>query len=290
MFFVWDWQHSHLLLLCTADLSLVTVGSSTVLAGYFLEVHFVLVLGIQHAAVVLGDGEVRLRLLHMLGWLATDAAFMALSDMPSTFMDEQLLLLPMGRWWHSHHCLILNWNSTSHVTRNHAQSREVSTFGHPWGISITMVAHRWVVAKLWRWRLLLKVRVIHPSARKDLMMFMQPHITHLLVDIGPMHLLEVIASILDLIAKEACNMTTHVKERILIKHWGTLVGNAVIHIVVGRDLARVASVELCLEICADLWKVSLIVRGMPWSAMQIFIASFGASRHQMLASTSLSNY
>jgi hypothetical protein len=77
---------------------LVTVGSSTVLAGYFLEVHFVLVLGIQHAAVVLGDGEVRLRLLHMLGWLATDAAFMALSDMPSAFMDEQLLLLPMGRW------------------------------------------------------------------------------------------------------------------------------------------------------------------------------------------------
>jgi len=87
-----------LLLLCTADLSLVTVGSSAVLARYFLEVHFVLVLGIQHAAVVLGDGEVRLRLRHMLGWLATDAAFMALSDMPSTFMDEQLLLLPMGRW------------------------------------------------------------------------------------------------------------------------------------------------------------------------------------------------
>ena len=83
-------------------------------------------------------------------------------------------------------------------------------------------------------------------------MFMQPHITHLLVDIGPMHLLEVIASILDLIAKEACDMTTHVKERILIKHRGTLVGNAVIHIVVGRDLAGVASVELCLEICADL--------------------------------------
>ena len=83
-------------------------------------------------------------------------------------------------------------------------------------------------------------------------MFMQPHITHLLVDIGPMHLLEVIASILDLIAKEACDMTTHVKERILIKHRGTLVGNAVIHIVVGCDLARVASVELCLEICADL--------------------------------------
>ena len=49
-------------------------------------------------------------------------------------------------------------------------------------------------------------------------MFMQPHITHLLVDIGPMHLLEVIASILDLISKEACDMTTHVKERILIKH------------------------------------------------------------------------
>jgi hypothetical protein len=241
---------------------LVTVGSSTVLARYFLEVYFVLVLGIQHAAVVLGDGEVRLRLLHMLAWLAADAAFMALSDMSSAFMDEQRLLLPMWRWWHSHH-----WHSTSHVTRNHAQSCEVSAIRHPWGISITMLAHWWVVAKLWRWRLLLKVRVIHPSARKDLMMFMQPHITHLLVDIGPMHLLEVIASILDLIAKEACNMTTHVKERILIKHWGTLVGNAVIHIVVGRDLARVASVELCLEICADLWKVSLIVWGMPWSAM-----------------------
>lgn len=35
---------------------------------------------------------------------------------------------------------------------------------------------------------------------------------------------------------------------------------------------------------------------MPWSAMQIFVASFGASRHQMLvlvlvlASTSLSDY
>ena len=76
----------------------MTVGSSTVLARYFLEVYFVLVLGIQHAAVVLGDGEVRLRLLHMLAWLAADAAFMALSDMSSAFMDEQRLLLPMWRW------------------------------------------------------------------------------------------------------------------------------------------------------------------------------------------------
>ena len=49
-------------------------------------------------------------------------------------------------------------------------------------------------------------------------MFMQPHITHLLVDIGPMHLLKVVASILDVIAKKACDMATHVKECILIKH------------------------------------------------------------------------
>lgn len=88
----------------------MTVGSSTVLAGCIwilccvLEVHFVLVLGIQHAAVVLGDGEVRLscsssRLLHLLAWLATDAAFMTLSDVPSAFMDEQRLLLPMWRWY-----------------------------------------------------------------------------------------------------------------------------------------------------------------------------------------------
>jgi hypothetical protein len=77
---------------------LVTVGSSAILAGHFSEVHFVLVLGVQHAAVVLGDREVGLKLLHMLAWLATDAAFMALSDMPSAFMDEQRLLLPVWRW------------------------------------------------------------------------------------------------------------------------------------------------------------------------------------------------
>ena len=51
--FVRLWHHPHLLLLCLADFSLVTVGSPAALASHSLEIHFVLVLGIQHAAIVL---------------------------------------------------------------------------------------------------------------------------------------------------------------------------------------------------------------------------------------------
>ena len=76
------------------------------------------------------------------------------------------------------------------------------------------------------------------------MALIQTNITHLLL-VDSVHLLVVAAS-LGLVAEETGHIAAHFKKG------RAFVGDAVIHIVIGRDLAGVASVELCLEICTDL--------------------------------------
>lgn len=86
-----------------------------------------------------------------------------------------------------------------------------------------------------------------------------------------------------IISKQTSNVATHVKHRsILFIKTRTLIAYAVVHQVV------VSVVKLALEVCSAhtilLGEVCMIVVGLSWSTMQVFIASLVSSgnRHRCL--------
>lgn len=195
-------------------------------------------------------------------WVSTYAAFVALSHISPIFMHEHGVLLSVRR-----RCDPNWWPSSSKITWTISKRGKVSNLRHSWNVGVSMIAHRLIMAELRR-RLLQEMRIIHSSARQDLMALIQTNVAHLLL-VDSVHLL-VVAAGFGLVAEETGHIAAHFEKG------RTFVRDAVIHIV-GVHFTRVASVELGLQVSAWLREMGLVVGGMTWSSMQVFIASLVSS-------------
>ena len=141
--------------------------------------------------------------------------------MSSIIIHKLLMVIILWRWSDSH-----IRHSTNHCSWSSTKRREVTNIWHPMYICIWRKAHRLVMSHLRR-RLLQEVRVIHATTRQHLMPFVRTKITHLLIDVHPLHLLlKVIASIFSLVSKQTCYISAHIKKR------GALVRYAVVHVMI----------------------------------------------------------
>ena len=219
----WDGHHVHLLLLGVAYFTLVTIWGSAVLRALVDPVFWILCFRLVWVGAI--------KVISM----SADGAFVTRSYVSAVLMDKQWLLITMWRPCDSH-----MRHSTHHGTRTSSERSELTYVWHPKNICVWRIPHRLIVPHLRRC-LLQEMGVIHPATRQYLMSFIWPQIAHLLIHVHPMHLLlEVVAAIFRLVSKQACYVSTHLEER------RALVWDAVVHVVVGCNLAWVASAELGL--------------------------------------------
>lgn len=82
-------------------------------------------------------------------------------------------------------------------------------------------------------------------------------------------------------SKQTSNVATHVKNiGILVKNRGTWIWKAIVNLMNAYNLTWITSVKLVLKILSSLLvEMTMIIMRVPWSAVNIFIASLVSTRY-----------